>query len=177
MSQPCLSSCKLHGSHLQPTVLRWQEWVELPKHEIGLKWWSEDLFFFKIKPHLRTPTAVYSPLKSDRYHCFSSPYFLVWKPKPTYTITCEFFTWPNLIRRFAVSSWNGEDKIPPDCEIQSTMTYPVPFWRGSPSRCKSESLSSSSSWAEQYFWQWCTPPSNHPSMATSWSHFNIPWNG
>lgn len=119
-SAPCM------GPHLQPMVLRWQEWVELPKHEIGLKWWREDLFFFEIKPHLRTLTAVYSLLKSDRYHCFSSSYFLVWKPKPTYTITHEFFTWPNVIRQFAASSWNGEDKMPP-WQFLQTVRYKAPW--------------------------------------------------
>lgn len=107
-------------------VLRWHERVELPKHEIGLKWWSEDLFFFEIKPHLRTPTAVYSPLKFDLYHCFSSSYFPVWKPKPTYTITGEFFTWTNVIRQFAASSWNGEDKMPPSQFLQ-TVRYKAPW--------------------------------------------------
>lgn len=63
--------------------------------------------------------------------------------------------------------WRGQNAslpIPPDCEIQSTTTCPVPFWTCSPSCSKSGPLSSSRvSWAEQYFWQWWAPQSYHPS--------------
>lgn len=96
-----------------------------------MKWRS--VFLWDQTTSENTNSSLFPPPKSDPYHCFSSSYFLVWKPKPTYTITHEFFTWPNDIRQFAESSWNGEDKMPPSQFLQ-TVRYKA-LW---PILCHSE---------------------------------------
>lgn len=171
----CFSSCKLHGSHLQPMVLRWQEWVELPKHEIGLKWWRS-VFLWDQATSENTnsslfPVAIWSvPLFFILlFSCLETKTYLYYYPWVFHLTKCH----QALCSKFL--KWRGQNAslaIPPDCEIQSTMTYPVPFWR-----CSQVTVSQGHSAAAGSAVQWWTLQFNHPSVATSWNHFSIPLNG
>lgn len=175
-------------------VLKRQKRIELTKHEIGLKWWSEDVFFLEIKPHLRTLTAVYLILlKSDPHCCFSIPLFSCSEANTDlcYTITCEFFTSrPNATRQFGskflkLRERNASLPIPPDCERWSSATYTMPLSAGTPKAVVTQGHSaaveptdqSNVSGSERHFSPATPDHLFGPSVATVWSHFNTAWNG